>query len=165
MADEREHQDRAIDADDHHDGACCNACAFSARIASSPAAEPPAPPASGPLRFAIVDGRPVGAVVTLRTGRGAAVVVLPVIGLAVRLGRGADNDVVVPDGKLSRRQATISFDDDGVTVTNAGAGAARSSTANVSSGPGCRLATASTSATSSSKSAAPERAGQSSSLK
>ena len=122
MADEREHQDSAIDADDHHDGACCNACAFSARITSSPAAEPPAPPASGPLRFAIVDGRPVGAVVTLRTGRGAAVEVLPVIGLAVRLGRGADNDVVVPDGKLSRRQATISFDDEGVTVTDARSG-------------------------------------------
>ncbi len=122
MADEREHQDSAIDADDHHDGACCNACAFSARIASSPAAEPPAPPASGPLRFAIVDGRPVGAIVTLRTGRGAAVEVFPVIGLAVRVGRGADNDVVVRDGKLSRRQATISFDDDGVTVTDARSG-------------------------------------------
>lgn len=77
MADEREHQDSAIDADDHHDGACCNACAFSARLTTSPAAEPPAPPASGPLRFAIVDGRPVGAVVTLRIGRGAAVEVLP----------------------------------------------------------------------------------------
>ena len=91
MADEREHQDSAIDADDHHDGACCNACAFSARITSSPAAEPPAPPASGPLRFAIVDGRPVGAGVTLRTGRGAAVVVLPVIGLAVRLNNEAEH--------------------------------------------------------------------------
>jgi pSer/pThr/pTyr-binding forkhead associated (FHA) protein len=122
MADEREHQDSAIDADDHHDGACCNACAFSARVTASPAAEPPAPPASGPLRFAIVDGRPVGAIVTLRTGRGAAVEVFPVIGLAVRLGRAADNDVVVPDGRLSRRQATMTFDDDGVTVTDAGSG-------------------------------------------
>ena len=122
MADERAHPDSAIDADDaddHHEGACCNACAFSARVESPPAI---APPASGPLRFAIVDGRPVGAVVTVRASRGAAVEVFPVVGLAVRLGRGPDNDVVVRDIKLSRRQATVSFDDDGVTVTDAGCG-------------------------------------------
>jgi pSer/pThr/pTyr-binding forkhead associated (FHA) protein len=122
MADERERQDSAIDADDHHDGACCNACAFSARIASSSAAEPPAPPASGPLRFAIVDGRPVGAIVTLRTAGRAVVEALSVVSVDVRIGRGSDNDVVVRDGKLSRRQATISFDDDGVTVTDARSG-------------------------------------------
>lgn len=122
MADERAHPDSAIDADDaddHHEGACCNACAFSARTTSSPASDPPA---SGPLRFAIVDGRPVGAVVTVRASRGAAVEVFPVVGLAVRLGRGPDNDVVVRDIKLSRRQATVSFDEDGVTVTDAGSG-------------------------------------------
>jgi len=122
MADEREHADRAADtdnADDHHDGACCNACAFSARTTSSPAI---APPASGPLRFAIVDGRPVGAVVTVRASRSDAVEVFAVVSRDVRLGRGPDNDIVVRDMKLSRRQATVSFDDDGVIVTDAGSG-------------------------------------------
>ena len=107
----------AIDA--HQSGACCNACAFSAATLASP---PPAPADAVPERFPMVDGRPKGAAVVVRSKGSDEVTVVPITTSEVRLGRAADNDVVIRDTKLSRRQATLSFDGEGVLLSDAKSG-------------------------------------------
>jgi hypothetical protein len=107
----------AIDA--HQSGACCNACAFSAATLASP---PPAAADAVPERFPIVDGRPMGAAVVVRLRGGDEATVVPITTREVRLGRTGDNDVVIRDMKLSRRQATLSFDGEGVWLSDARSG-------------------------------------------
>lgn len=105
----------AIDA--HQGGACCNACAFSAATLASP--PPAAAAAAVPERFPIVDGRPKGAAVVVRTKGSDEATVVPITTCNVHLGRAPSNDVVIRDMKLSRRQATLSFDAECISLSDA----------------------------------------------
>jgi len=97
----------------HESHACCGACEYASEVERG---ERIADPRDGrAIIFApSADGVPRDAAVSI-SGR-----LHPVTKAKMSFGRAPDNDLVVPDKKVSRRVGFLTFDEQGVTIEDSG---------------------------------------------
>ena len=93
-------------ADDHHSGgACCGACGFAAAVSEGRVA----PHRPGEALRVVLDGGVPRGVTLVVIAQDRSVTRIPVATPVVRIGRTRDNEVVVADGRVSRRQCVLTF--------------------------------------------------------